>query len=173
MAAYKRAAATILNVAGTGVLALVILAALSTVLPRWLGYEPYAIVSGSMAPSMPTGSMAYVRACSPEDVSDGDVIAFLDGRGNIVVHRCLRNRVVEGEFLTKGDANDSPDMSPVPYGSLVGLVERHVPVAGFVAEFCTGRSGKIYLISLALCGAMMNAAASRLRGSGNKDGEEE
>lgn len=153
------------NVVGTGLLLLVILSSLSTMIARQLGYEPYAIVSGSMEPAIPTGSMAYVTECAPESVADGDVIAFLDMRGDVVVHRVVRNRLVEGEFVTKGDANAEKDMNPIPYNCLIGRVQLSLPFAGYASSLYASQAGKVYAVCIALCGAMLNVVASKVRGS--------
>ena len=36
----------------------------------------------------------------------------------------------QGEFITRGDANEKEDIAPVPYGSLIGVVTSHFPVLG-------------------------------------------
>ena len=86
----------------------------------------------------------------PEEAAEGDVIAFYGGAGaaSIVTHRVVENRVVMGEIVTKGDANESPDMNPVPYGHYIGKVERSISEAGKIASVFTSPAGK----SLAGCG---------------------
>ena len=46
------------------VVAAVALAA-TLLLPRLFGYTPYAVLSGSMEPELPVGSMAYVHETDP------------------------------------------------------------------------------------------------------------
>ncbi len=48
----------------------------SAVVPRVLGVQPYAIVSGSMEPAYPTGSLVYAQPVAGEDLQVGDVAAF-------------------------------------------------------------------------------------------------
>lgn len=38
-------------------------------LPRLFGYHIYSVVSGSMEPSIPVGSMVYIKNEAPEDVN--------------------------------------------------------------------------------------------------------
>ena len=91
-----------------------------------------------------------------------DIIAFVRD-GAIVTHRVEENRYVEGEFVTKGDANQKEDMEPVKYGSLKGKVAFHVPFLGTVMRLLSGSVGKLYAALLILCGAMFHMLAKILR----------
>jgi signal peptidase I len=149
-------------VLGTLILIGVIGAMLPLFLPKLLGYEVYNIVSPSMEPAIPMGSMVLVEQVDPVEVERGDVIAFRRG-GVVVTHRVTQNRVVEGEFMTKGDANAEEDASPVPYDNLVGRVKTHVPVLGQLMAYLTTALGKVYLLCLIACGVMFHVLAGRLR----------
>lgn len=127
------------------------------------GHEVYNVVSGSMEPEIPVGSVIYVEPVPPEEIAEGDVIAFRSG-GSVIAHRVVKNRVGEGEFITKGDANSENDMNPVKYRELAGRVSYHYPVVGALLEICSGAVGKAYLICFAACGAMLNILAGRLKG---------
>lgn len=131
--------------------------------PRLMGYDVYVVVSGSMEPAIPVGSALYVRAAAPEDVAAGDVIAFYD-RGAVITHRVVENHVVEGEFLTKGDANAENDVKPVAYGNLIGRMVWSVPFLGNVMAVCSETKGKIYLASGVL-GAVLLLWVGRMSGS--------
>ena len=128
--------------------------------PRLMGYEVYVVVSGSMEPAIPVGSALYVEAVRPEEVGPGDVVAFYD-RGAVITHRVVENHVVEGEFITKGDANAENDMEPVAYGALIGRMGLQVPFLGSVMAVCSGTKGKIYLAS-AVLGAVLLLWAAKL-----------
>ena len=91
-----------------------------------------------------------------------NVIAFRS-EGSVIAHRVVRNRVVEGEFVTKGDANQEEDMNPVNYRELVGKVGRCYPVMGHLLFLYTSGVGKAYMLCFAACGAMLNILAGRLR----------
>lgn len=169
----RKAAGAVLRASGCLLAGLVVLSALSVALPRLAGLEPYAVLSGSMAPEIPTGSLAYVGYEAPEDLSEGDVAAFYDQLGNVVVHRVMRNRIVEGELVTKGDANAEPDMNPVGYGRVIGRVAAHVPMAGRFAVLYAGLPGRLGAFCMAALGILLNSIGTRLsRGrEGKDDGE--
>ena len=147
---------------GTLILFMVIISCLPLTLPRLFGYEMYEIVSGSMEPEIPVGSIIYIKYEKPEDIREEDVIAFRSG-SSVVAHRVMQNRLVEGEFVTKGDANAAEDLRAIPYSELIGKVVYHFPVVGRLMALYTSNIGKIYLILLAACGAMLNMLAGRMR----------
>lgn len=67
------------SVSGTLILISVIAVCIPITVPKLMGYEIYDIVSGSMEPEIPVGSVIYVKAAAPEDIQEGDVIAFRRG----------------------------------------------------------------------------------------------
>lgn len=150
------------NLLGTLILLFIIAVCLPLALPRFAGYEVYEVVSGSMEPEIPVGSVVYVKHAAPEDIAEEEVIAFWSG-SSAVVHRVMQNKMVEGEFVTKGDANAAEDLRAVPYSELIGRVEYHFPVVGRLMSLYATRGGKIYLFLIAACGVMLNMLAGSLR----------
>ena len=110
------------NTAGTAILILLILACLPLTLPRLAGYRLYTVVSGSMEPEIPVGSLVFVHDAAPEDMVEGDVIAFYGAVDSsaVITHRVLSNSITMGQFITKGDANEEQDVNPVPYDNFIG-----------------------------------------------------
>ena len=117
------------SIIGILILCSVIASCLPVTVPRLMGYEIYNVVSGSMEPEIPVGSVIYVKAAAPEEVREGDVIAFWSN-GSVVAHRVVKNKMVEGSFVTKGDANAREDMNEADYEALIGRVAAHYPVLG-------------------------------------------
>ena len=79
------------SVLGTLILLGVIAAFLPLTVPRLMGYEIYEVVSGSMEPEIPVGSILYVEETPPEEIEAGDVIAFMRN-DTVVSHRVEENR---------------------------------------------------------------------------------
>ncbi|MGI5873560.1 MAG: signal peptidase I [Bacillota bacterium] len=150
------------NILGILILALVIVTAIPVAVPRLLGYEAYTIVSGSMEPEIPVGSLAYVKEIPPDDIEDGEIIAFM-GEGSVVVHRVVTNHTVEGRFVTKGDANEKEDPEDVPYANYIGRLEKHYPVLGQMLIVYMTNLGRVYMLCFAACGVLLNLLAARLR----------
>ena len=150
------------NVLGIFILVVVIAAGLSMVVPRFLGYEIYNVVSGSMEPEIPVGSILYVEPVDPKDLVAGEVIAFMS-EDSVISHRVVENMVIEGEIVTKGDANAAEDMNTVSYAAVIGRVSKHYPMLGAFMELFTSTVGKVYAIVFAACGVMLNVLAGRIR----------
>ena len=141
----KNPVAVICSTLGTLLLIIIVLVCLPLTVPKMLGFQMYTVISGSMEPAIPTGSLVYIKDMEPADVEDGDVIAYYGGHDSnaIITHRVVKNRVVMGEFITKGDANEKEDMNPIPYANFLGRVELSVPVVGELAQIFTSTQGKI------------------------------
>lgn len=131
---------------------LVILLCLPFALPNLMGVQAYAIVSGSMEPEIPTGSLIYVEAVEPGKLEPGEIATFRtgDGESGIVTHRVVENRKSEKELVTRGDANQAPDPRPVPYIRVIGRVKGHVPCLGWLYPLVSGIGGKLRLLGLLL-----------------------
>ena len=152
------------SVLGTLLIVLVILLCSLLVLPGFFGYGMYNVLSGSMEPEMPVGSLIYVKGGKPEEVAEDDVIAFygsLEG-GGIITHRVVKNNVVSGTFRTKGDANAEEDPLPVPYENYIGSVAFHVPCMGKLLTGMTSLYGKLAAVCIVLLGVILNVAGSHL-----------
>ena len=148
------------SLVGTLMLLTVIAAALPLTVPQYMGYQIYDVVSGSMEPTVPVGSIIYVKEAEPSSIKKGDIIAFQSGE-SIVMHRVVDNKIVEGTFTTKGDANPSEDMNEVPYANLIGIVVRHIPILGQLMILFGSTLGRLCMICFAACGAILNILSSR------------
>ena len=150
----------------------VIAAAVPLTIPRFMGYEIFNVVSGSMEPEIPVGSVIYVKSTDPVDVEKDDIIAFESG-DSIVMHRVVQNKMVEGKFVTKGDANLMEDIKDIPYEDLVGIVVLHIPILGQVLILFGSLFGRICMICFAACGALLNILGGRFSDAIRFEEEEE
>lgn len=121
---------------------------------RLIGLTPYAVLSGSMEPELPVGSLIYVRAVDPSEVVVGDAITFKLESGTLVTHEVYEIDAAAREFKTHGIANVdsqgniSPDAAPVPWSSLAGSVVACVPLLGYVNVFVTQPPGMFVAIAV-------------------------
>jgi len=134
--------------AATTVAALAIVATftLLVALPRVTGGAALTVLTGSMSPTIPQGSVVLVRPVEdPLRLNSGDVITFQAAPGveELVTHRVVRFQpdTTPPSFITKGDANRGEDIDPVPVGAVRGEVWFHVPHFGNVSEFVRGPRG--------------------------------
>lgn len=146
----KRPVAAVCSTLGTALLIIIILVTIPFTVPRVFGFDIYTVITGSMEPKIPVGSLVYVKGIAPEEVEEKDVIAFYGGRDSsvIITHRVVANSEIMGEFITKGDANKTKDMNPVPYSDYIGKVELSIPVIGGIAQTLASTPGRIAAGSL-------------------------
>ena len=109
-------------------------------LPFQFNFRYVAVLSGSMTPIMPVGSVGVVQPVPAEKIGVGDVLTFSseDHSGNLVTHRVVEVLTEEDgtiSFRTKGDANESPDRSLVPADAVEGRVMLVLPGAGLLNNF--------------------------------------
>lgn len=114
---------------------LIVLAALAGILiiPKVMGYEEMAVLTGSMEPKYPVGSLIFVKEENPENLKVGDVITYGLSEDTVVTHRIVEINKDEQSVVTKGDANESNDGNPIPYNNIVGKAHFCVPYLGFIS----------------------------------------
>ena len=129
---------------------------LAGTLPSLLGYDSFVINGGSMAPSIPDGSIVVAARTPVEELRAGNVITFRPSRESpgFVTHRIVRvhpEETIDGVTVTTmGDANRSVD--PVD-AQLTGAVPRmvfFVPLAGRLLEFLRSPIGTVVSMAMPL-----------------------
>jgi signal peptidase len=95
------------------------------------------VQSGSMEPSIRAGSVVMVKPV--EDYKSGDVITFgpYSKTKPPTSHRIYDIKVVDGQsfYITKGDANNAPDLREIIKKDILGKVLVSVPYLGFAVDF--------------------------------------
>lgn len=138
----------ILNKIGYVLIVILLLVVSVVKMPNLLGWQTYAILSGSMEPEIPTGSVVYVQKVDWEELIPGDCITFRLGTDT---HLTATHRIVfidreTRQITTKGDANSSEDVMKVRESSLIGKVVYTLPVLGYGAWFLSTMAGKVYCV---------------------------
>ena len=133
--------------------------------PKLLGYATYDVISGSMEPVIPVGSLVLVKEADPKEIEEGDIIAFSskDDRDVVITHRVMENDKENEFFITKGDANDRQDKDPASYDRLVGRVVRHFPKMGSMMADLSSFEGKLLLMCVLSAGVLLNYLSGRLK----------
>lgn len=127
---------------------LLILAGL-LVVPPLIGYQSLAVLSGSMEPNIGVGAIVYTKEVDTSELEIGDIITYKLSGSTLVTHRIVEIDVDNEQVITQGDANDVVDGSPVAYDKIVGRVDFHVPMLGFVSMYI-----KTPLGIAAICGVV-------------------
>lgn len=104
--------------------------------PQVMGFSILQVLTGSMEPTIPEGSMLLIRQTDPAALREGDIISFyspdpsLDGALN--THRIVGvDESDEGlRFITKGDANMLEDQQRVEAQRVAGKVIYISPALG-------------------------------------------
>lgn len=129
------------------------LVTVAVLLPRAVGGTPYAVLSGSMSPTLPTGTLAVVRPVEIDDVMVGEVVTYQlhSGEATMVTHRVIGTRLGrdgQRELLTQGDTNTTPDAEPVRAVQLQGRLWYAVPHLGRVTALLSSNQRELAITAL-------------------------
>lgn len=117
--------------------------------PQTVGADhSLTVLSGSMEPTIGTGSVVFVTEVPPDTIEEGDVITYRDEGGNLVTHRVIEKKeaVTTFRLITKGDANENRDIEPVLTNQIVGVVMFHIPYLGYLVQFSNTSVGWAVLV---------------------------
>ena len=132
--------------------------------PALLGLQSFTVLSGSMSPGIPTGSVVYTQKTT--EVGVGDVITF-ERKGVNVTHRIIDTVDKNGKsvsalvsplpgapapaevfYKVKGDANNAADSDFVAKNKIVGKVLFNIPAFGEYASYLKTIPGFLIFIIL-------------------------
>src|SRR5579859_265711 len=134
-----------------------------------LGFNFFAVTSGSMEPKIHVGSLVYVSRYKLEALKPGDIITYSKANPdtkqvNVVTHRIFsidkketkqatNDNGKKGEkttivytIKTKGDANSQPDSYTVEPGEIIGLYNWNIPKLGYITLFAQQPQGFVALV---------------------------
>ncbi|OUZ12572.1 signal peptidase I [Aeromicrobium sp. PE09-221] len=173
MAAHRRHPATVraavlLVLGWLGILGATAALVAGVLLPRLAGATPYAVLTSSMEPTLPPGTLVVARPVAPEQIGVGDVITFQlsSGRPLTATHRVTAvEQRLDGErsFVTKGDANATADPAVVRPVQVRGELWYAVPYLGHLHRWLSG-SQRTTLTSV-VAGGLSAYAAVMLGGA--------
>lgn len=114
-----------------------------SVVPAATGSITLTVLSSSMEPALPAGTLIVVRPVQPADIVPGNVLTYqlTSGEPTLVTHRVTQRMLLaDGSpvFITQGDANPQPDLQPVQQVQVKGVVWYAIPYLGWVATLLTG-----------------------------------
>lgn len=118
------------------------------------GLRPLNVVSGSMEPGIPTGSLVLSRTIPASEIRVGDVITTVrNGSDELITHRVESieenpQRAGVYTMIMRGDANKVADASA--YNITEGAkYQIHIPFLGYVSGAIQSRPGILLLIAAA------------------------
>src|SRR5690554_2295825 len=127
-----------------GLLAFVLLlGVLVIVVPAATGSTPMTVLTSSMEPTYPPGTLIIVKPIETQDIRIGDPITYQieSGKDAVVTHRVTAVTNETGDtrtFASRYDNNDAADAVPVQPVQIRGKVWYSVPWIGYVNTLVTG-----------------------------------
>jgi len=136
-----------------GLLCLIAVFLIISILPITGNFKILTVLSGSMEPSIHTGSVVIVKSAPSASSGQatykiGDVITFGLGTKTPTTHRIQDIKVQAGQetYITKGDANKTPDAKEITRKDIIGKVRFSIPLLGYVVSFVRKPLGFMILI---------------------------
>jgi len=140
---------------------------LVVVLPRATHGSAMTVLTGSMTPTIPVGSVVLVRPVDPGTLRVGDVATYQPkaGKAEFITHRVLKidSSTTPTTFTFKGDANRGADIAPVSAEQIRGKVWFHVPYLGAIRDGLHGKGGFTLVAMLLLVGYAISQLSSGLK----------
>lgn len=134
---------------------------LSVLLGVTLGIRPLVVQSGSMSPTLETGTLAWGKQVPAGDLEVGDVVMVTTADGDRVTHRIIAiDRTTPTTKLTlQGDANRAPDAQAYPVEDAY-RVFADLPYGGRVVAWLSGPVG-LFVLGMYAMGMLLLALRKR------------
>ncbi len=115
--------------------------------------DTYTVLTRSMEPGLPPGTLLVVRPVAEDSLHVGDVVTYQlhSGKPEVVTHRIVRVEASSDgtkRYITRGDANAVADASPVRAEQVRGRVWYAVPAVGWLAIVKNSTSLQPWLIGV-------------------------
>lgn len=141
--------------------AIVVMLAVCVVVPRLGNATPYTILTSSMEPDYPPGTLVVAKPVDAKDINVGDVVTYqlTSGDPTTVTHRVIAITSDRGalRFHTQGDANNTPDAKLVVPEQIKGKLWYAVPQLGRVSNLID--NAQRHAISVVIVGGLLAYAA--------------
>lgn len=113
-------------------------------IPKFFGFSPLIVLSGSMEPAINPGDVVVIREQPVDKYKPGDVVTYLEGN-TAYTHRIIS--VENGVFTLKGDSNNVADEF-LTADRFEGKVILRIPKAGLAIVFFKKPAGMALLVLL-------------------------
>lgn len=111
--------------------------------PTIFGWSWAVVISGSMEDAIGVNDVVVIHG--QEDYAVNDVITFRSA-GSIVTHRIIEEH--PDSYTTKGDANNTADLTPTLKSDVIGKVVLVIPGVGKVIEYLRSPLGMLCLLAV-------------------------
>jgi signal peptidase len=127
-------------------------AALAVVVPAIAGGTALTVLTQSMEPKLPPGTLIVIRPAPIADIRIGDVLTYQvkSDEPAVISHRVV-SRTIDSKgkttFVTKGDNNDLPDAGVVQQVQIRGTLWYSIPLLGYVNNVVGGQ-GRVWIVPI-------------------------
>lgn len=120
-------------------------AILVVVVPHLVGGTALTVLTNSMAPRFPPGTLIVIKPTPIDEISIGSVLTYQieSGKPAVISHRVIERRITENgdvTFITKGDNNTDADPNPVTAIQVKGTLWFAIPGLGWVNNAVNGEA---------------------------------
>ena len=142
-----------------------LVASLCLIVPRLFGLQEFTVITGSMEPTIPVGSIVVVKPADIDGIKEGDIISYRSKYHSevVVTHRVTEVDREAGKVTTKGDANDIEDVNPVYMNQVIGVVIYCLPRAGVFLDYIVSVPGIVLILTMFISGTILTSVGGRLR----------
>lgn len=129
--------------------------------PWATGSTPMTVLTSSMVPTYPPGTLIIVKPIDAADIRIGMPVTYQleSGKDVFVTHRVVAIKSVSNgtrEFVMRGDANSADDQAPVKAVQVRGEVWYSIPYLGWVNNAVNGEN-RVWVIPVIAGGLFLYA----------------
>ena len=122
-----------------------VLSSILVIIMPFIGIEPTIMLTGSMKPQIPVGSICFInKNHSYNELKVNDIIVYETPQYR-VVHRIVRK--TDKGYKTKGDNNKKEDVALITKDIYYGKYIFSIPYVGYIASNLQNKYGKFFLIA--------------------------
>lgn len=118
------------------------------IIMSFVGIEPNIMLTGSMKPQIPVGSICFInKKYSYNNLKVNDIIVYTTPQYR-VIHRIVR-KTNEG-YKTKGDNNKREDVAVITKDIYYGKYLFSIPYVGYIVTKLQNKYGKFLLVAFVI-----------------------
>ena len=135
--------------------------------PSIFGYSSLMVATGSMSGTIEEGDLIIIR--DTDDYKIGDIVTFFQDGDDIPTTHRIYNIDENGNWKTRGDANNSYDKRSITSDEIIGEVVLVIPYVGTFIDWAVEGGGLIYIIGIFL---ILGLGIYIIKGDDDEDEEE-
>lgn len=126
------------------------------IIPKFVGGQTLSVLSGSMEPGIPVGSLIVITDVNANELEVDDVITFKVSDSTLVTHRIVEIDEEQQLYTTKGDANETNDGNQISHNNIVGKLVFSVPLLGYLSIYMQTPLGIAFLCGIVIVLLLLN-----------------